>query len=34
MDFAYWYEKDRDSIDIDAIWIDIETHSDNLKSET
>ena len=31
--FAYWYGKDRDSIDIDAIWTDIETHSDHLKSE-
>lgn len=31
--FAYWYGKSRNDIDIDAVWNDIETHSDHLKSE-
>ena len=31
--FAYWYGKSRNDIDIDALWNDIETHSDHLKSE-
>tara|TARA_A100001201_G_scaffold34409_1_gene36628 strand:+ start:225 stop:1049 length:825 start_codon:yes stop_codon:yes gene_type:complete len=31
--FAYWYGESRSDIDIDAVWSDIETHSDHLKSE-
>ena len=31
--FAYWYGKSRSDIDIDAVWNDIETHSDYLKSD-
>jgi hypothetical protein len=31
--FAYWYGKSRNDIDIDAVWNNIETYSDHLKSE-
>ena len=29
----YWYSKTRNDIDIDAVWNDIETHTDNLKQD-
>jgi hypothetical protein len=31
--FAYWYGKSRSDVDINAVWNDIETYSDHLKSE-